>query len=45
MCLNILRDDWKPIMNLNQVILGLQVQPCGYNPGHLRTARRSLSAL
>lgn len=23
-CLNILRDDWKPIMNLNQVILGLQ---------------------
>ena len=23
-CLNILRDDWKPIMSLNQVILGLQ---------------------
>lgn len=25
MCLNILREDWKPVLNLNAVIVGLQV--------------------
>lgn len=25
-CLNILREDWKPVLNLNSVIVGLQVQ-------------------
>ena len=24
MCLNILREDWKPVLNLNAVIVGLQ---------------------
>ena len=24
-CLNILREDWKPVLNLNAVIIGLQV--------------------
>ena len=33
-CLNILREDWKPVLNLNAVIVGLQVRsalliPCG----------------
>lgn len=27
-CLNILREDWKPVLNLNAVIVGLQV--CGH---------------
>ena len=29
-CLNILREDWKPVLNLNAVIVGLQVRstPC-----------------
>ena len=26
MCLNILREDWKPVLNLNAVIVGLQVR-------------------
>lgn len=26
-CLNILREDWKPVLNLNAVIVGLQVSP------------------
>lgn len=26
-CLNILREDWKPVLNLNAVVVGLQV--CG----------------
>ena len=25
-CLNILREDWKPVLNLNSVIVGLQVR-------------------
>lgn len=25
-CLNILREDWKPVLNLNAVIIGLQVR-------------------
>jgi ubiquitin-conjugating enzyme E2 M len=28
-CLNILREDWKPVLNLNAVIVGLQVSQCG----------------
>lgn len=24
-CLNILREDWKPVLNLNAVIVGMQV--------------------
>ena len=24
MCLNILREDWKPVLNLNSVMVGLQ---------------------
>ena len=26
MCLNILREDWKPVLNLNAVIVGMQVR-------------------
>lgn len=26
-CLNILREDWKPVLNLNAVIVGMQVSP------------------
>ncbi len=26
-CLNILREDWKPVLNLNAIIVGLQVCP------------------
>lgn len=25
-CLNILREDWKPVLNLNAVVVGLQVR-------------------
>lgn len=28
-CLNILREDWKPVLNLNAVIVGLQVSHSG----------------
>ena len=28
-CLNILREDWKPVLNLNAVIVGLQVRGHG----------------
>ena len=28
-CLNILREDWKPVLNLNAVIVGLQVSAKG----------------
>ena len=30
-CLNILREDWKPVLNLNAVLVGLQV---GYTMSH-----------
>lgn len=33
-CLNILREDWKPVLNLNAVIVGLQV--CSDDPMHKR---------
>ena len=29
MCLNILREDWKPVLNLQSVVVGLQV--CGFS--------------
>ncbi|KAI5462369.1 ubiquitin-conjugating enzyme/RWD-like protein [Mariannaea sp. PMI_226] len=29
-CLNILREDWKPVLNLNAVIVGLQVCPFNF---------------
>ncbi len=29
-CLNILREDWKPVLNLNAVIVGLQVRMSSY---------------
>lgn len=29
-CLNILREDWKPVLNLNAVIVGLQVSHMHY---------------
>lgn len=28
-CLNILREDWKPVLNLNAVIVGMQVSITG----------------
>lgn len=31
-CLNILREDWKPVLNLNAVIVGLQVRDA--RPAH-----------
>ena len=34
-CLNILREDWKPVLNLNAVIIGLQVwSPFGFGLGY-----------
>lgn len=27
-CLNILREDWKPVLNLNAVVVGMQVCSC-----------------
>ena len=36
-CLNILREDWKPVLNLNAVIVGLQVRlPVRVGQGGLR---------
>jgi len=32
-CLNILREDWKPVLNLNAVIVGLQVSQAGQEAG------------
>lgn len=31
-CLNILREDWKPVLNLNAVIVGMQVRSNGRWP-------------
>lgn len=33
-CLNILREDWKPVLNLNAVIVGLQVRHLAHRNGH-----------
>lgn len=33
MCLNILREDWKPVLNLNSVMVGLQYLFLEPNPG------------
>jgi ubiquitin-conjugating enzyme E2 M len=32
-CLNILREDWKPVLNLNAVVVGLQVCHTGWRVG------------
>lgn len=42
-CLNILREDWKPVLNLNAVIVGLQVGvvPC---PISVRSIENGASA-
>ena len=37
-CLNILREDWKPVLNLNAVVVGLQV-----SSGSTREHRRWLT--
>jgi hypothetical protein len=48
-CLNILREDWKPVLNLQAVIVGLQVgfdilhAPVEFEPGML-TTRSSFSS-
>jgi len=43
-CLNILREDWKPVLNLNAVIVGLQVSQAGQEAGdwvlHIRRLDR-----
>jgi ubiquitin-protein ligase len=39
-CLNILREDWKPVLNLNAVIVGMQV-----GLGHRRTRSVSFAGL
>ena len=31
-CLNILREDWKPVLTINAIILGLQFLMCDPNP-------------
>lgn len=31
-CLNILREDWKPVLNLNAVIVGMQVRKINISP-------------
>lgn len=53
MCLNILREDWKPVLNLNSVMVGLQylfLEPNADDPlnkgeyyHRLRVSRRSIS--
>lgn len=39
-CLNILREDWKPVLNLNAVMVGLQV--CRFDGGRLMEIMISL---
>ena len=34
-CLNILREDWKPVLNLNAVIVGMQVRLHRYRAKHV----------
>jgi hypothetical protein len=41
-CLNILRGDWKPVLNLNAVVVGLQVCGIGVVANHLTPALVSL---
>lgn len=44
-CLNILREDWKPVLNLNAVIVGLQVsRPPSYHSGRSTSVRRTEGA-
>ena len=42
-CLNILREDWKPVLNLNAVIVGLQVRLEGANIWDQRGRAQALS--
>ena len=44
-CLNILREDWKPVLNLNAVIIGMQVRlaSMGLVDGILTDAKVSVS--
>lgn len=39
-CLNILREDWKPVLNLNAVIVGLQVRHACFD--HRRHSRNPI---
>ncbi len=39
-CLNILREDWKPVLNLNAVIVGLQVRTVDGRGRHDSTMQR-----
>jgi ubiquitin-conjugating enzyme E2 M len=42
-CLNILREDWKPVLNLNAVIVGLQV--CRPSPLYLPASTFQATAI
>lgn len=43
-CLNILREDWKPVLNLNAVIVGLQVCRICHEPSDRREWSKSCQA-
>lgn len=43
-CLNILREDWKPVLNLNAVIVGLQVSGYGCHSKRVVLTRDSSSS-
>jgi ubiquitin-conjugating enzyme E2 M len=44
-CLNILREDWKPVLNLNAAVVGLQVCDIGLaSEGSEANTRRSFSS-
>src|SRR5438270_13868208 len=38
-CLNILREDWKPVLNLNAVIVGMQVRLTCFSSKRFRYAK------
>ena len=38
-CLNILREDWKPVLNLNAVIVGMQVRLTRFSSMRFRCAK------
>ena len=42
-CLNILREDWKPVLNLNSVIVGLQVRTISHPTPCLLTISQTVS--
>src|SRR5277367_5614355 len=43
-CLNILREDWKPVLNLNAVIVGMQVRLTCFPPCVFTVLRLLLSS-